>query len=179
MTTAFSDPIHGVSMSEALREAATYAPAHRAVLLTYEFSHSALTERALVVCNHDDWVAKDEDGVTVTFKALAGLKSEGFEESDQASTPLIRLEMDGVSSELVPKLDLALQTLEPVVVIERVYVSDDDTTPAMLPPARAIVRDGAVTETRVTLNVGFGDPANQPFPRKLFTRAEYPGLAVQ
>lgn len=179
MATSFSPAIHGVSMSEALREAATYAPVERVVLLTYEFVHSAFTERALVVCNHEEFIAKDEDGVTVTYAPLAGLKSEGFEESDQASTPLLRLEMDGVSSVLVSKLDLALLSLEPVEVIERVYVSDDTTTPAVMPPARAVVRTGSVTETRVSLEVGFGDPANQPFPRKLFTRAEYPGLAVQ
>lgn len=174
----FLEPVHGVSLSEALREAATYAPIDRVVLLTYEFIHPALTERALVVCNHEDWTAKDEDGVTVTFTALAGLRSEGFEESDQASTPLIRLEMDGVSQVLASRLDLALESLTPIEVAERIYVSDDNTGPALLPPARAIVRAGSLTETRVSLEVGFGDPANQPFPRKNFTRAEYPGLAV-
>lgn len=179
MPTTFSPAVHGVSMSEALREAATYAPADRVVLLTYEFIHSSFTERALVVCNYEDLTAKDEEDLAVTYKALAGLKSEGFEESDQAATPLIRLEMDGVSAVLTDKLDLALLSLEPVTVVERVYVSDDLTTPAVLPPAKAVVRSGTVTETRVSLEVGFGDSANQPFPRKLFTRAEYPGLAVQ
>lgn len=179
MPTTFSPAIHGVTMSEALREAATYAPASRVVLATYEFTHSSFTERALVVCNHENLTAKDETGATVTYAALAGLKTEGFEESDQAATPVLRLELDGVSAVLTAKLDLALLSLEPVGVIERIYVSDDLETPAVLPPAKAIVRSGSVSEVRVSLEVGFGDPANQPFPRKLFTRAEYPGLAVQ
>ena len=166
-------------MSEALREAATYAPIDRAVMLTYEFIHPTFTSRVAVVCDYADLTAKDEDDVTVTYKALAGLRSEGFEESDQASTPLLKLVMDGVSSLLVTEMDRALVTLDPVEVVERVYVSDDLTTPALLPPARAVVRSGSLTETRVTLEIGFGDPANQPFPRKVYTRAEYPGLAAQ
>jgi hypothetical protein len=179
MPTTFSPAVHGVTMSEALREAATYAPVDRVVMATYEFVHSSFSTRALVVAEHSDLLAKDEDGIDCTFKALAGLRSEGFEESDQAATPTLRLQMDGVSSILIDKLDQALLSLEPVWVIERVYVSDDLTTPALLPPARAIVRSGTVTETRVSLEVGFGDPANQPFPRKVYTRAQYPGLAVQ
>ena len=179
MPTAFSPAIQGVTMSEALREAATYAPVHRAVLLTYEFVHPAISPRALVVCNHENITAKDESGVTITFTALGGLRSSGFEESDQAATPTLRLEMDGVSTELVDKLDLALESLTPSTVIESIYVSDDLTTPALLPPAQAIVRTGSVTETKVALEIGFGDPANQPFPRKTYTRVEHPGLAVQ
>lgn len=175
----FSDPIHGVSMSEALREAATYAPIDRAVLMTYEFVHPTFTERVVVVSDYADLAAKDENGADVVYKALAGLRSEGFEESDQASTPLLKLLIDGVSSILISEMDRALVTLDPIEVIERVYVSDDLTTPALLPPARAIVRSGSVTETRITLEVGFGDPANQPFPRKTYTRKEYPGLAAQ
>lgn len=166
-------------MSEALREAATYAPIDRAVLMTYEFVHPTFTDRVVVVSDYADLVAKDEDGISVTYKALAGLRSEGFEESDQASTPLLKLLIDGVSSILITEMDRALVTLDPIEVIERVYVSDDLTTPALLPPARAIVRSGSVTETRITLEVGFGDPANQPFPRKVYTRKEYPGLAAQ
>lgn len=175
---AFSNPIQGVSMSLALREAATYAPIERVVLATYEFIHSTFASRALVVCNYEDITAKDEAGVTVTYVAIGGLRTSGFEESDQAATPTLKLELDGVSGQLISALDLALTTLEPVYVIERIYVSDDLSTPALLPPAKAVVRSADVSEVRVSLEVGFGDPANQPFPRKVFTRKEHPGLAA-
>jgi hypothetical protein len=178
MTTPFSDPVHGVSMSVALREAATYAPVDRTVLLTYEFVHPTFTSRALIVADHENLTAFTENGDEVEFIAVAGLRSEGFPESDEEATPLIRLAIDGVSNMVIDKLDMALSGLEPVEVIERVYVSDDLTTPALLPPARAIVRTGTVTETRVTVEVGFGDPANQPYPRKVYTRKEYPGLSA-
>ena len=63
-------------------------------------------------------------------------------------------------------------------IIERIYVSDDLTGPAIIPVTKAYVRSGTVTETTVSVEVGFGDPANQPFPRKSYTRTEHPGLAA-
>lgn len=174
----FSDPVHGVSLSDALKEAATYAPAERVVLATYEFTHSTFTSRALIVVAHEALTAITEDNDEVTFQPVAGLRHKGFEESDQASTPTLSLYIDGLSLDLVDKLDLALGTLEPVGLIERIYVSDDLTSPALLPPAKAYIRTGNVTETRVSLEAGFGDPANQPFPRKTYTRKEYPGLVA-
>ena len=166
-------------MSDALREAAVYAPIDRAVLLTYELTHSAFASRALVVADYQDLVAKDENGVTVTYKALAGIRPQGFEESDQASSPTIKLTLDGVSAVIIADLDAALQSLEPVGLVERIYASDDLTTPAILPLAKVILKSASITETKVTVEAGFGDSANQPFPRKNYTRDEYPSLATQ
>lgn len=177
--TTFSAAVQGVSLSYALREAAVHAPAGRVVLATYEFTHSLFTSRALLVVNHEDWVANDENGVSCTFKAFAGLRSSGFDESDQAAQPVLKLFLDGVSSAVIDKLDLAVTSLEPVGLIERIYVSDDASTPAILPVAKTIVRLGTITETRVEIECGFGDPSNQPFPRKNYTRLEYPSLAAQ
>jgi hypothetical protein len=165
-------------MLVALREAATYAPVDRVILLTYEFVHPSFTTRALVVADLQNLTAFTEEGDEVEYIAVAGLRSEGFPESDEEATPLIRLAIDGVSNYIVSGLDAALAGITPIEVIERVYVSDDLSTPAILPPARAFVRTASVTETRVTIEVGFGDPANQPYPRKIYTRAEYPGLAA-
>jgi hypothetical protein len=165
-------------MSEALREAAMYAPVGRTVLVTYEFTHSSFTQRALVVAAYDNVTATTETGDTVEFIAIAGLKSEGFAENDEEATPLVRLTLDGVSPFILEKLDMALPSMEPIGIIERVYVSDDLTTPALLPPAKAVIRSATVNETRVAIEAGFGDPANQPFPRKTYQRAEYPGLAA-
>lgn len=173
----YSSSLHGVSLSDALKEAAVHAPAERVVLATYEFVHSSMLTRALVVASFDNITATTEEGHTVEFIALAALQPEGFEESAEGAMPLKKLRLDGVSSEILTRLDAALLSLEPVEVIERLYVSDDLTGPAILPPARALLRSGSVNETSVTIDIGFGDPANQPFPRKVYTRTEYPGLA--
>lgn len=175
----FGDPINGVSLSDALKEAATHAPAGRVMLATYEFEHPSFTSRALVVVNHEDLVAKDENGVEVTYLAIAGLRSEGLEESDKASSPLLKLSLDGVSQAIVDKLDLALPGFDKITLIERVYASDELEGPAILPPTKAYIRTGSVSETTVTIEAGFGDPANQPFPRETYTRLKYPGLAPQ
>jgi hypothetical protein len=175
----FGEPLNGVSLSDALKEAATHAPADRVMLATYEFIHSSFTDRALVVVNHEDLVAKDENGVEVTYVAIAGLRSEGLEQSDKASSPSIKLALDGVSQAIIEKLDAALEGLQPVTLVERVYASDDLEGPAVLPPTRVIIRTGSVSETTVAIEAGFGDPANLPFPRETYTRLKYPGLAPQ
>lgn len=174
----FGTAVHGVSMSTALREAASYASIQKAVVVTYEFTHSSFSSRALIAVSHDDLVAADETGVFGTYVAIAGLKSQGFDESDEAATPIVKLEISGVSTALIDKLDLAIQSIEPVGVVERIYLSDDLAGPAILPVTKAYIRSGSVTETTVSLEIGFGDPANQPFPRKTYTRTDYPGLAA-
>lgn len=170
--------VHGVTMSAALREAATYSPYDTVVLRTYEFTHSAFSSRALVVCNYENWVAKDENGVTVTYLAFAALRTQGMDESDQAETPLLRLILDGVAQTVVDALDLALLSLEPVGCVERIYTSNDPSGPAILPVVKTYIRTAKVTETQIQLEAGFGDPTNQPFPRKNYTRPEYPGLSA-
>ena len=177
--TIYSSPIQGVSLSYALREAAVHAPAARVVLPTYEFTHSTFTSRALVVCNHEDITALDENGVSCTFLAFAGLRAQGFDESDQAVNAVLKLLLDGVSTSVISKLDLAVQSLEPIGLVERIYVSDDLTSPAILPVAKVNLRNAKVTETRVEVECGFGDPNNQPFPRQNYTRPLYPSLAAQ
>ena len=178
MATSFSDPVHGVSQSEALREAAAYAPQDRVVLRTYEFTHSSFATRALVVIDYTNLTAKTETGETVEYLAVGGLRSEAPEESETAATPVFRLSIDGVSREIAEKLDLALAGRGAVWVGEGGYGSGGLEKPGGVPPAQATVRAGEVTETRVAIEAGFGDPANQPFPRKLYTRTEHPGLVT-
>ena len=55
--------------------------------------------------------------------------------SDQ---PVLKLFMDGVSSVVIDKLDLAVTSQVPIGLIERIYVSDDASTPAILPVAKTI-----------------------------------------
>lgn len=167
---------HGVSLSDALREAATHAPAEATVIYTYEFVAPTITPRALVVVGYDNLQAYDENNVLVTYIGIAGLRAEGPEESDSAATPLLRLRLDGVSQEIVERLNQALVSLTPIEIVERIYISGDLLGPAVIPPLRAYIREGDIDESTVTIEAGFGDPANQPFPKKLYTREQHPGL---
>ncbi len=170
-------PENGVEFSDALVEAATHAPIGKVVILTYEFTHSSFTTRALVAISHTDVAATTEDDDDVTFVAIGGLRSDGPEESAKGGV-VQRMSLDGVSQEIVDRLDAALLSLEPVGIIERVYMSDDLTGPALLPPAKGVVRTGKVTERTVEIEIGIGDPSNQPFPRKNYVREQYPGLST-
>lgn len=174
----FDTPLNGVSLSDALKEAATYAPIDRVVLATYEFVHPSFMQRALIVNDYQNLTAVTEVGDTVTYIGVAALRVQGFDESDQASTPTLKLSIDGVSLDLVDKLDAAVESMVPVQVIERIYVSDQLTGPAILPPAKVYIRDGTFTETRIEIECGLGDSANLPFPRKNYTREEHPSLSA-
>jgi Domain of unknown function (DUF1833) len=174
--------IRGVSLSTAYAQAMAIAPTYRATLYTIEFLHSALDSPIRVVLNTEDVNATLEPdaprdgGQEVTFKALP-LGIQLPPESDQAQAPMVQLWIDGVSSLLAEGLEPVIQSLEGVDMIVRVYMSDDLSGPAQLPPLKQRLREIIITQDRVTVTASYKDPANRQFPGKTFTRAEYPGLS--
>lgn len=175
--------IQGVTYTEAWAEAVAIAPINAAILLALEFNHSAFTEPARIVSDRADLVARLEADAPynpsqyVTFTALP-VDISLPEESTEAPKSSLTILVDNVSGILVPYLDLAIGTLEPVKVILREYVSTDLTTPARTPPIRMVVRAVQVTETRVAIEASYGDPSNRAFPGKNYITSEYPGLAL-
>lgn len=180
---------HGVSYSEAYAEAIIHAPADRVMIETLEMRHSGFRDDSgapyaiRVVSGHEDVTATLEatapidPGETVVFEALP-YRVSGPDETDTDEAPTITLAIDGVSALVVPQLDAAVQTLEPVMLTVRYYVSTDLSTPAILPPLTMTLFDVEVGETQITARGGIYDPANKLFPRKTYTLAEYPGLAA-
>lgn len=186
----FLDPVNGVAFSEAYAEAIAVAPIGRVMLPTYELRHPAFVDAdgglfaVRIVNDHADLVATLEDtapvdaGEEVTFTALP-VEVSGPDESDSGATPVITIAVDGVSPLLVQQLDLALATLVPVTMTERIYASDDLTGPAVTPVVTMTLRDVSVTDTRVSARATFYDPSNRGFPRQEYTSAKYPGLSAR
>lgn len=83
---------------------------------------------------------------------------------------------DGVSQIVLPQLDLALSTIEPIMVTPRVYASDEPDGPAHNVAAEFELTSATVTETRVSCTAAVDDAANVSYPAITFTRAMYPGL---
>jgi hypothetical protein len=181
--------LHGVSFSEAAAEA--IAVDHERVLLTcIELRHSEFVDddgepyAIRIVADNEDFEATLEDGApmdageTVTFKAVP-LQISGPDETDSSEAPMLRVAIDGISALVVPQLDLAVQTLEPVMMTIRLYAADDPSGPAMMPVMPPMVlRDVEVGETQVTASASFADPANRGFPRRDYLLTEYPGLGA-
>ena len=174
---------HGVSLSEALHEAAAIAPIHRAMLSTFELWHPVGTPDGPIYTVNDfqPLVATIEAGaarnasVAISFLPCP-VDITRPEESDTQGTPEIGIAVKQVSGVMSEALRWARGSLIPWQLTERVYASDDTTAPAILPPLSVFLSSVDVDGETVTLKASFGDSVNVSIPRLTFRRTAYPGL---
>lgn len=176
----YKDPHNGVSLSEALHEAAVVAPIERAMLQTFEFWHPSFSVPIYAVADYQPFVAVKEataardPGRTVSFLAVSITVGSG-EESD-AGAQEVSITMSNVSGLMSEALRNARGSLDPWEMILREYASDDPSGPAMLPPLSLYVTSASITAEVLTLTCSYGDSANVSVPRLTFRRDQYPGL---
>lgn len=160
-------------MTAAYAEACAHAPSEVVDLLTLEIQHADLDEPIRLVDDHADLVAKIETGETVTYTRFAFEAVEP--EINVAGQPELSITVDGASAEICQLLDSLAGSPDPLSAVLRAYRSDALDVPGrrLLPGE---IRHISVTTPRVTLRIGFGDVANLPFPRELYTPRRFPGL---
>lgn len=174
----YLDKRYGVNLAEAYAEAATSAPLGRTILYTYELIHPSFTEKILIVNDFNDLRATLEDGTTHDFTPCP-VTIVPPEESDEAKTPTIHVQIDGVSSIIATQLEVATKQMARVEIVERIYVSDDLSGPAVLPPLRLTLKTVNINYTQVTGEASFSDPINRGFPKYDYLIREYPGLSAK
>lgn len=171
----------GVTLSEAVQEAAAIAPITRAMLYAYELWHPSLSAPIRFVNDVQDLVAKLEATAprdanqNVTFIACP-LQLRRPEESDTAASPTVELARPDVGSILKTGLDEARGSTEPWILIERLYASDVLTAPALLPPMTFDVTSAELSAAAGKLTAKYDDEIEDPIPRLTFKASEYPGL---
>ena len=175
----YQDPLRGVSFSEAYAEAMASAGIDDAELVLLEIYHPDLAAPIYLALNDEDVTATLESTAprsasTAVLHHAIRLGHQLPEESDEAATPQATFWIDGVSSLVAAELEVAAQSLDPVELVVRSYMSSDLTAPAVLPPLRLELRDISVGETRVLATAAFADHGNQRFPGKVFLPSEYP-----
>jgi hypothetical protein len=158
----------GVQQSEDLLEAANVAPTARTIIETFEVWHSSLAEPIYLAANPDA-------GSAVTCLA-APIVFSPPEENDEASAPETSLTFPNISDLVSQALRDARGSLDPWIITERVYASDDPSGPAQLPPLSLLIEAFTITGTEVTMVLGYGDPADVSVPVLKFRRNEYPTL---
>lgn len=160
-------------MTAAYREACAVAPSDVVDLLTLEIKHTDLPTPIRLVDDHEDLVAKIETGATVTFTRFAFQAIEP--EINVAGQPELVVTVDGASAEISRMLDSLAGDPNPLSVVLRAYRSD-----ALDAPGRRLlpgeIRHISINTTQVTLRIGFGEVANLPFPRDIYTASRFPGL---
>lgn len=171
----------GVTLTQALQEAAAIAPVNRVMLYAYELWHPSLAEPVYFVNDVADLDATIEGtaarnaGIEVTFVACP-LELTRPEESDTPESPKITLSRPDVAGLLKSLLDASRGSRVPWTLIERVYASDATTSPALLPPLSVELTSVTVSGSAAQLEAQFDDDANVAIPRITFKRSEYPGL---
>ena len=172
----------GVTLAEALQEAAAIAPISRQMIYTYELWHPTLSAPLYFVNDNADLAAFIEvtaarnPGVEVTFLScpLAVVRPE---ESDQPASPKLSMSRPDLAHLLRPLLDAARGSLDTWVLIERLYASDNLAQPAMLPPLQVELTNVDMVGSALQIEAQFDDDGTLAIPSQTFRRNEYPGLA--
>lgn len=177
----YNSPRSGVSYSQDFLRAAAIAPTDEAMLETFEIWHPSLAEPLYLVSNSDDFVgikeadAERDGGLSVTYIA-APIVFTPPEENDSAAAPESSLTFSNISDIVAGALRTARGSLDPWIIIERLYNSTDNTGPAQLPPLSLLIENVSISGQEVTLTLGYGDPADVSVPVIKFRRVEYPTL---
>lgn len=184
---AFIPPRKGIQYSEALAEAYAVAPEDEVVLDTLEFLHPTFLDadnnpiRIRVVNDYDPLVAFLEvgaplDGATeVTFDA-ARFKFQRPAESESSSLPELEIQVDNVSQYLMPYLERAKESRQPLTIIWRPYCMSDLSGPHINPPIQLTMRTASASMTTVSGRAGFADLANRRFPAIEYIASRFPNL---
>lgn len=180
----YRPPSYGIELSEALAEAAASAPVGRAYISVLEFRHPA----------HDPIRVTDEPGgITVTHEAAAPLDPGAAvayleapisvsipEEGPTAGAPRVTVSVAMLNGEIKAALDATRDSLQPWTVTERVYVSDDLSAPARLPPLTLEVMGVELQGSPAAqITCGFGESGQRAVPRLTFRSSQYPGLSAR
>lgn len=171
----------GVTLTQAIQEAAAIASLGRVALVTYELWHPTMTEPIRIVNDTTPLTATLEGdaprdgGETVLFDACP-VDFKRPEESDSAESPSLELGRADVAGVIKAGVDRARGSLAPWQLIERVYVSDHLDAPAKLPPLTLELVKVEISGTSARVTAQYDDDFNIALPRITFSRREYPGL---
>lgn len=173
---------YGIQLSEALAQAAAHADVRQVPITCLEFRHPGYAQPIRLVNQTDD--------ITVTHEATAALDAGDEveylaspitvtvpEQSPGAGTPEIQITVAHLSGEILRALNTTRESLLLWTVTERVYLSDDLTGPAIIPPLELTCTSvdfggGPVAVIRCS----YGDPARRATPKLTFRSSQYPGL---
>jgi len=127
-----------------------------------------------IVRSKAELIAFDENGVERTFRPV-GFQFSLPPENEEGFRSL-NIAIDNVGREVSNFIKTAKSTKVPVEMTYRPYLSDDLTTPQMIPPLLLYLKDVQVNPLQVTGRATFMDVVNKKFPADLYTRARFPSL---
>jgi Domain of unknown function (DUF1833) len=100
-------------------------------------------------------------------------------ETNSGSTPEIEITVDNAVKLLMPYIDAAKESRDPIQVTWRPYLANDLTAPHISPPLTLSLRSIEVNMTRIIARAGFGNTTNRRFPALEYLSTQHPGLAAR
>ena len=168
-------------LTQALKEAYASAPTDTVILHTLEIYHSNFTAPIRVVKNHTNITATIEAAASRNAGEAVEFIAFSFDislpEITERANPEITITIDNVGKEISDNLELAAQSLQPVIVIYRPYLSTDLTTPQYDPPVEFIIESITVDTFRVVAKARSLNMANRAFPTRIYMKEEFPYIS--
>ena len=162
------------SLQDAIKEAFAIAPASKVVIHTLEIRQTGVQSSIFISQTSAGVNALDENGVEHTFLAC------GFQftlpPSDEDGFKSLNIAVDNINRVASDFIETAKSEKVPVEIIYRPYLSDDLSTPQMIPPLVLYLKDVQVTSYQVTGKCTFMDLVNKKFPAALYQRTNFPSL---
>ena len=173
--------------SEAIAEALASAPADVITIDTLEFYHPAFLDDVgqptaiRLARGYEDWSLRLEAGAILgggTYVTFLGCEFDITlpEFTEDGNTPSLQIGVGNVSRIITRNLEQAKQSLIPIRVTYRPYISTDLTGPQMDPPIVMEMSEIDVDVFQATGTATLEDIHNFPFPYEKYTTTRFPGL---
>lgn len=176
-----------MSYSEEIQEAYASAPANEVAVDTIELYHPAFVDQLgqpaaiRVALAYDNlMLGLEADAILNPGEMVEFLACEFTvtppEFTQDGSIPSIQLAIGNVSREITKYLELAKQSLVPIIVTYRPYLLSDPSYPQMDPPIVLQMSEIDVDVFQATGMATLEDIHNFPFPYEKYNINRFPGL---
>jgi hypothetical protein len=97
---------------------------------------------------------------------------------EDKSSPETNVIIDNIDRWIIGNIERSLESLEPIEVTYRTYLSSDLTTPMENPPLNLILSDVTANLYQVRARARFSDLSNKSFPTEFYNPLRFPSLAT-
>lgn len=161
-------------LSQAIKEAYAIGASSATRYDTLEISHPSQPQSIFLVRSLAPLTAKLEDGTDVTFEAV-GFNMK-LPASTQSGTQTLDISIDNVNNRVSDFINQTKASREPVEVTYRPYLSNDLSTPQMIPPLKLYLKAVKVRPDVVSARASFIEVVNKRFPSDDYNRQRFPSL---
>lgn len=169
----------GAPWTDAWEEAEASCEVGTLTFYTLELTHPAWATPVRIVTGTTDQAftleadAPNDPGGTVTFTAIP-FEAE-YAEVGEGKRPTCRLRVDNVQRELVPLLDEANGSIDPLTVLYREF-DDADRSEPIYGPVEFNLFDVDVSAAMIEGTCVLNQGGTGRFPRGVYTLSEFPAL---